>query len=121
MTGPISDGDALARTLFEAAFDAVVTMDAEGRIVEVNAVAEQIFGRTAEDIVGQYLPELMIPDDLREPHRRGLAKYVATGAGRVVDHPVEMPALRADGTELPVELAIPRLPVPAPPDPPLVI
>ena len=35
------DGDARARTLFDAAFDAVVTMDAEGRIVEVNAVAER--------------------------------------------------------------------------------
>jgi PAS domain S-box-containing protein len=121
MTGPISDGDARARTLFDAAFDAVVTMDAEGRIVEVNAVAEQIFGRTAEDMVGQDLADLMIPEDLREPHRRGLAKYVATGAGRVVDHPVEMPALRADGTEFPVELAIRRLPVPAPPEPPLFL
>ena len=46
---------------------------------------------------------------------------MATGEGRVVDHPVEMPALRADGTEFPVELAIRRLPVPAPPEPPLFI
>ena len=61
------------------------------------------------------------PEDLREPHRHGLAKYVATGSGRVVDHPVEMPALRADGTEFPVELAIRRLPVPAPPEPPLFL
>jgi PAS domain S-box-containing protein len=121
MTGPISDGDARARTLFDAAFDAVVTMDADGRIVEVNAVAEQIFGRSAREMVGQDLAELMIPEDLREPHRRGLATYVATGAGRVVDHPVEMPALRADGTEFPVELAIRRLPVPAPPEPPLFL
>ena len=121
MTGPISDGDARARTLFDAAFDAVVTMDADGLIVEVNAVAEQIFGRSAEEMVGQDLAELMIPEDLREPHRRGLAKYIATGAGRVVDHPVEMPAMRADGTEFPVELAIRRLPVPAPPEPPLFL
>src|SRR3954470_2528205 len=121
MPGPISDGAGRAQTLFDAAFDAVVTMDADGVIVEVNAVAEQIFGRRAEDMVGQDLAELMIPEDLREQHRRGLAKYIETGAGRVVDHPVEMPAMRADGTEFPVELAIRRLPVPAPPEPPLFI
>src|SRR5262245_26851609 len=121
MTGPISDGDARAKTLFDAAFDAVVTMDADGLIVEVNAVAEQIFGRSAEEMVGGDLAELLIPGDLREPHRRGLANYVATGDGRVVDHPIEMPALRADGTEFPVELAIRRLPVPAPPEPPVFI
>jgi PAS domain S-box-containing protein len=114
-------GDARARTLFDAAFDAVVTMDAEGRIIEVNAVAERTFGRRAQDMVGQDLAELIIPPDLREPHRRGLAKYLSTGEARVVDHPVEMPALRADGTEFPVELAIRRLPVPAPPEPPLFI
>jgi PAS domain S-box-containing protein len=55
MPGPISDGDARARTLFDAAFDAVVTMDADGRIVEVNAVAEQIFGRSAEEMIGEDL------------------------------------------------------------------
>src|SRR5215468_7871202 len=104
MTGPISDGDARARTLFDAAFDGVVTMDAEGRIVEVNAVAEEIFGRSAAELVGQDLAELLIPERLREEHRRGLAHYVATGDGRVVDHPVLMPALRADGSEFPVEL-----------------
>jgi PAS domain S-box-containing protein len=121
MTGPLSDGDARARTLFDASFDAVITMDADGRIVEVNAVAEEMFGRPADEMVGQDLAELMIPAELREPHRRGLANYIATGEGRMVDHPVEMPALRADGTEFPVELAIRRLPVPAPPEPPLFI
>src|SRR4051812_3294462 len=121
MPGPISDGDARARTLFDAAFDAIVTMDSEGRITEVNAVAERIFGRRAQDMIGQDLAELIIPEDLREPHRHGLAKYLSTGEAKVVDHPLEMPALRADGTEFPVELAIRRLPVPAPPAPPLFI
>jgi PAS domain S-box-containing protein len=121
MTGPLSDGDARARTLFDAAFDAIVTMDAEGRIVEVNAVAERTFGRTAAEMVGHDLAELLIPPDLREAHRRGLANYVSGGEGRVVDHPVEMPAIRADGSEFPAELAIRRLPVPAAPEPPLFL
>jgi PAS domain S-box-containing protein len=121
MTGPLSDGDARARTLFDAAFDAVITMDAYGVIVEVNAVAEEIFGRSADELVGHDLADTIVPEHLREAHRRGLANYIATGEGRVVDHPLEMPALRADGTEFPVELAIRRLPVPAHPEPPLFI
>ncbi len=121
MSGELTDGDARARTLFDAAFDAVITMDAAGRITEVNGVAEQTFGYSAEQMLGQDLAELLIPPGLRELHRAGLANYIATGASRMVDHPTEEMALRADGTEFPVELAIRRLPVPAPPDPPLFI
>ena len=121
MSGELTEGDARARTLFDAAFDAVVRMDAAGRIVEVNAVAEQIFGWRAEQMVGQDLAELLIPPGLRDLHRRGLAKYLATGATRMVNHPTEEMALRADGAEFPVELAIRRLDVPAPPAPPMFI
>src|SRR5262249_35643106 len=57
---------------------------------------------------------LLIPPALREQHRRGLARYLVTGEGPVLNRRSEMPALRADGTEFPVELAIVRHPTAGP-------
>src|SRR5262249_12903261 len=61
------------------------------------------------------LAELIIPPSLRESHYRGLAHYLATGEGPVLNKRIEMPAVRADGSEFPVELSITRIPTGEPP------
>jgi PAS domain S-box-containing protein len=94
--------------ILDAAFDCVITMDAEGRVVEVNRATERCFGYRAEEMVGRDLADLIIPDELREPHRRGLRRYLETGRGRMLDHPLDLTGLRADGTVFPVEVAITR-------------
>jgi PAS domain S-box-containing protein len=109
------DASAFLRATLNAAFDAVVAMDADGNIVAVNPAAEELFGHSADELVGQELAGAIIPPALRDAHRRGLADYLARGGGRVVGHPLELSALRADGTEFPVEVAIRRLDVPGPP------
>jgi PAS domain S-box-containing protein len=106
---------AILQAILDAAFDCIITMDAEGRIVEVNRATEETFGYTAEELVGRELAEMIIPPDLREAHRRGVERHVATGQGRMVGHPVELDAMRADGSEFPVEIAIARPDVPGPP------
>jgi PAS domain S-box-containing protein len=94
--------------ILNAAFDCIITMDADGRIVEVNLATERTFGYPASEMVGHDLAELIIPPGLREDHRRGLRRYVTTGQSRMVGHPVELPAMRADGSQFPVEIAITR-------------
>ena len=111
----MADDAAILHAVFDAAFDSIITMDAEGRVVQVNRAAEEAFGYTAEEMVGRELAELIIPPHLREPHRRGVERYVATGHGRMVGHPVELPAMRKDGSEFPVEIAISRPDLPGPP------
>jgi PAS domain S-box-containing protein len=106
---------ALLQAILDAAFDAIITMDADGRVVEVNRATEETFGYAASEMVGRDLAELIIPPDLREAHRRGVARYVETGQGRMVDHPVELPAMRADGSRFPVEITITRPRLPGPP------
>ena len=113
--GELRRSDALLRATLNAAFDAVVAMDAEGAILAVNPAAEAMFGYAADELVGQELAAALIPADLREPHRRGLANYIASGEERVMGHPLELSALRADGSEFPVEVAVRRLDVPGPP------
>ena len=52
------------------------------------------------------MAELMVPSALRDKHYEGLAHYLATGEGPVLGQRIEVPAMRADGTEFPVEIAI---------------
>jgi PAS domain S-box-containing protein len=104
----LRDSDARKAAILNAAFDCIVTMDAAGNVVEVNQATERMFGYTASEMVGRELAELIIPPDLREAHRRGVERYVATGESTMVGHPVELPAMRADGSVFPVEIAITR-------------
>ena len=107
--------EARNRATLEAALDCVVTMDARGHVVEFNPAAERTFGYTREEAIGRDMAELIVPPDLRERHRNGLARYLETGEGRVLDRRLEIVAMRRDGHEFPVELAITRIAVPGPP------
>jgi PAS domain S-box-containing protein len=107
--------EARHRAMLDAALDCVVTMDHEGCVVDFNPAAERTFGHSAEDAVGRDMAELIIPPELREQHRRGLARYLATEDPVVLDHRLEITGLRADGTTFPVELTITRINVPGPP------
>jgi PAS domain S-box-containing protein len=111
----VRDADARKSAILNAAFDGVVTMDHRGHIVEVNEAAERMFGYTGDELVGNELAALMIPPDLREAHRKALKRYIETRQSRVINHPMELRGMRADGSEFPVELAITRPELPGPP------
>ena len=96
----------LNRAILESALDCIITMDADGIVREFNPAAERVFGYRRDDAVGQELASLIIPPVLRERHRQGLAKYLATGEGPVLGRRIEIAAVRADGVEILVELAI---------------
>src|SRR5438477_4832064 len=96
----------LNRAMLDCALDCIITMDATGQVVEFNPAAERVFGFTREEAVGQELAELIIPASLRERHRQGLQHYLKTGEGPVLGRRIEITAVRADGSEILVELAI---------------
>jgi PAS domain S-box-containing protein len=111
----VRESEARKTAILDAAFDSIITMDAEGRVIEVNRATETVFGYRAADMVGRELAELIVPPELREAHRQGLARYVRGGEATIVGHPVELPAMRADGSTFPVEIAITRPLLPGPP------
>jgi PAS domain S-box-containing protein len=111
----VTESDARKSAILNAAFDCIITMDGEGRIVEVNAATETTFGYSTAEMVGQELAELMIPPHTREDHRRGVERYMQTGASRIVGHPIELMAMRKDRSEFPVELAVTRPDLPGAP------
>ncbi|MGC2272032.1 MAG: PAS domain S-box protein [Candidatus Sulfotelmatobacter sp.] len=101
--------------IVDAALDCIVTIDHEGCITEFNPAAEHTFGYRRDEVLGRHLADVIIPPSLREKHRQGFACYLATGEARVLGKRMEMTAVRADGSEFPVELAITRIRLEGPP------
>jgi PAS domain S-box-containing protein len=103
------------RAMLEAALDAVITMDAGGRVIGWNPAAEGTFGYRASEAIGRDMAELIVPPALREAHRRGLARFRATEQPVLLDRRLEITGMRRDGSEFPVELTITRIGLPGPP------
>jgi PAS domain S-box-containing protein len=104
--------EAMMGAILGAARDAVITMDDCGQIVDFNRAAERIFGYSPDEAVGADMAELVMPKSLRDPHRRGLARYLETGRSVYLDRRVELTGMRSDGSEFPVEVTITRIDLP---------
>lgn len=101
----IKESEERFRAVAETAADAVIVADGDGRIVQFNRAAEEIFGHASDDVVGEPLTVLM-PERYREDHVHGLERFMETGKAQVVGRTVEMEGLRADGSEFPCELSV---------------
>ncbi len=99
----------LYRGILDTALDCIITMGADGRILEFNSAAERVFGFNRDEAIGKELAELIIPPRMREQHRRGLAHYLKTGEGPVIGKRIEIAGVRKDASEILVELAITAL------------
>jgi PAS domain S-box-containing protein len=105
----VTESEALSSAMVSAALDGVISIDADGRILEFNPSAAATFGIPRHEALGRELAALIVPERLRERHRQALRRCVATGEAHILGKRLEMPAIRADGTEFPVELAITRV------------
>ena len=102
----LSEGEQRLRTILNTVLDAFISMDEQGLVIDWNPEAERMFGYSAADAQGQILADLIIPPPAREAHRRGLKHFLNTGEGPILGKRIEITAMRADGREFPIELAI---------------
>lgn len=98
------------QTIFNAAPDAVIVIDDEGRIVKWNPQAESLLGWRANETLGKLLSETIIPDRFREMHKQGLKHFLKTGEGPLLGKIVETSALTKEGRELDIALNIAATP-----------
>jgi len=92
--------------IVRAALDAHVTMDDRGTIVTWNPQAEALFGWPAPDVLGRHVADVIVPPNHREAHWRGLQHFLKSGEAPILNRRLELLALRRDGTEVAVELAV---------------
>jgi PAS domain S-box-containing protein len=104
--------EARKTAILESALDCIITIDQHGRVVEFNPAAERTFGWPRAAVLGRTMADVIVPPVLRDAHRAGLARQISTGTGTILGRRLELTALRADGTEFPVEVAISRVDLP---------
>jgi PAS domain S-box-containing protein len=101
--------------VLETALDAIVSIDSDNKVIEWNPAAERIFGYSRELAMGRDMAELIVPRSNLEVRRKGLARFLQSGRGRMLGHRIEVMAMRANGAEFPVELTVTKIPGDGPP------
>lgn len=88
---------------------AIIVMAGDGFVVQWSDAAERMFGHASADAVGRELGDLLVPGEYRARHRAALTRYRETGEATVLGVPLDLQALHADGSLIPVELTISEL------------
>jgi PAS domain S-box-containing protein len=102
----LRESELRARTIVNTAYDAFVAIDQSGIITDWNPQAEATFGWTRKDAIGRKLSETIIPRRFRRAHGQGLAQFLRSGKGPVLNRRIELAAVHKDGHEFQVETTI---------------
>jgi len=105
LTRALSVSEQRLDAILQSATDAVISIDAAGRIVVWNQGAVEMFGYTREEMIGETL-DAVIPDRFRGAHVEGLERVGSGGEHHVIGKTVELAALDRDGREFPIELSL---------------
>jgi two-component system NtrC family sensor kinase len=97
--------DTRFQSLLESAPDAIVIVDATGRIAIANGQAERLFGYDRALLIGQPI-EILLPEHLRERHARHRTGYIGEPHTRPMGSGLDLVARRRDGSEFPVEISL---------------
>lgn len=100
-----SEQNVRMQAVVNSVLDAIITICLDGTIESVNAAAEKMFGYTANEIIGRNVSVLM-PPPFRDEHDQYLHNYLDTGVAKIIGIGREAMAVRKDGTEFPIDLAV---------------
>lgn len=99
----------LTELILDRAHNAAVSMDEQGLVTYWNPSAERTFGLDRRQALGHPVAQLIIPERFRAAHEAGLQRFLASEIGPVLDQRIEITALRANGSEFPIEMTISAL------------
>ena len=110
----LTTSEARKAAILDSSLDCIVTIDHEGRITEFNLAAERTFGYSRQEVIGRLLTDVLVPDRLRERQKLEFSHFLS-GESALIGKRIETFARRADGVEIPVELAITKIDLDGPP------
>lgn len=102
----LKDSEEKRELIMNAALDAIICIDIEGKITFWNPQAEKIFGWKGSEVLHRKLSETIIPPAFREMHEQGMESYRQKGTGTILNRLLELHAITKEGKEFPVELSI---------------
>jgi len=94
------------RTITGSARDAIVMIDENGNVSFWNPAAADIFGYSAQEVVGKELHTILAPARFHDSYREGFEQFKLTGEGAAVGKTLELVAVRKNGVEFPIELSL---------------
>nr|WP_321238222.1 PAS domain S-box protein [uncultured Tolumonas sp.] len=94
------------RLTLENTSDAFVEINEHGKIIGWNPSAERIFGWSHSEAMYQSIDTLLIPDAMRNQHKKGFERYQASGQSKMMGQRLQLMAQKKDGTEFPVEMTL---------------
>ena len=102
----LREREAVLHNITEAAQDAIVMMDPEGRVSFWNPAAEHIFGYTRQEALGQNLHRLLTPERYHDAHHQAFPEFLSTGRGQAIGKTLGLHARRKDGIEIAVAVSL---------------
>ncbi len=99
-------GDVRLRAITEAAQDAILALDPEGRVSYWSPAAERMFGRAGAEVTGQSLHALIVPSGDLDAFRTSVAALLKGGGGAAIGRTLDLVGRRADGKEFPLQLSL---------------
>ncbi len=105
----LKESEERTRLIIDSALDGVIIIDTQGIVTHWNEQAKAIFGWTESEAVGESLSQLIIPENYRDAHERGIKHYLKTGQGSILNQRIEITGQHKNGHIFPVELAIQSL------------
>jgi PAS domain S-box-containing protein len=95
----------LSTDLLETLPDAIVAVDRDGTIVQVNSQAQELFGYDPDELIGQKV-ELLVPESYRRQHHHHRETFAETPRTRRMGADLDLYGRRRNGSEFPVEISL---------------
>lgn len=97
--------EAKISALLESASQGIITINEQGMILEVNAMAERLFGYSRHELLESTV-EILIPERFRANHLGHRTGYFSEPHTRTMGNGVDLAGRRKDGSEFPVEISL---------------
>lgn len=92
------------RSVTETASDVVITIDSKSRILAINPAVKAVFGYEPSELIGEEML-ILLPEKYRAAHKVGITRYLGTGVRHTSWTGIQLPGLRKDGEEVPLEIS----------------
>ncbi len=93
--------------IVQTSLDAIVVVNLDGKVIEFNEAAEEVFGYTRDEIVGTKMSDSIVPPKYRPGHEAGMARYIRSKEANVVGKGrIQLEGMHKSGRIFPVEFSI---------------